>query len=192
MSIVLASKSQRRQDLLKQFGYHFDICTIEVPEKTTGIPVNIAQENALAKARIISEDHPGKLVIGADTIVVYDNKILGKPVHQEEARQMLKALSGKQHQVITGVALCTSAREPVCFAEVTQVKFRELADYEITSYINSGEPFDKAGSYGIQGIGGAFVESIVGCYYNVVGLPMPRLILELRAFGFDIFAQGSN
>lgn len=192
MKLILASKSQRRQDLLQQFGYNFKVCTIDAEENSTGVPTEIAMENARSKANVVAQHYPGDVVIGADTIVVYDSLILGKPANAEEAWDMLKTLAGKQHQVVTGVALCTYPKKPVNFVVKTKVKFRNLADYEINSYIATGEPLDKAGSYGIQGIGGAFVESISGCYYNVVGLPMPRLILELRAYGFDIFAQGGG
>lgn len=189
MALVLASASERRQALLAQFGFNFSVAVADVAEVSNGNVDKVAIDNAFAKAEAVLSDSPGKLVIGADTIVIIDDQILGKPDDAKQARAMLQALSGRTHQVITGVALCTSSVKK-SFAETTRVSMRKICDYEIEAYLKTGEPFDKAGSYGIQGIGGAFVESIAGCYYNVVGLPMPRLILELRKFGFDIFAQG--
>lgn len=112
--------------------------------------------------------------------------MLGKPSGQHEAYAMLRSLSGQVHQVITGVALVGPDKTRT-FAETTSVKFRDLSDDEIGAYVRSGEPLDKAGAYGIQGFGGLFVEAIHGCYFNVVGLPTPRLMLALREFGIDVF-----
>ncbi len=189
MDLVLASASQRRQDLLTQFGYDFRICVSNVEEQHSGDPVTVVEHNALAKASSIVFQYPDSLIIGADTIVVFRNQILGKPANWQQAMEMLQILSGQEHEVITAVALCAVGAKRV-FHKKTKVLFRQIKQYEIEGYIQTSEPYDKAGSYGIQGIGGSFVESIIGCYYNVVGLPMPQLILELRAYGLDIFAQG--
>lgn len=191
MNLVLASASERRQAILTQFGFKYQVILPQIKEKSHGTPHELALGNAIAKASAICCSVPNVVVIGADTIVVLNNEILGKPRDRDHARETLIRLSGKIHQVITGVAIC-NATDQRTFYQTTDVYFRDLAKYEIEAYINTDEPFDKAGSYGIQGIGGAFVESISGCYYNVVGLPITRLILELRHFGFDPFAQGDN
>lgn len=196
MEIILASASQRRIDLLTKFGFDFrahnaDVEEIDVSRLEHMACEQIAVKNALHKARTVLGMFPDALVIGADTIVVIGKQILGKPENPDIAYEMLSMLSGKKHQVITGVALC-SQKITRDFSVRTDVYLRTLADYEIEEYIKTKEPLDKAGSYGIQGIGGAFVESISGCYYNVVGLPIPRLIVELRGFGIDIFARGGH
>ncbi|NMB38706.1 MAG: septum formation protein Maf [Firmicutes bacterium] len=196
MKIILASASQRRINLLTKFGFDFQVHTAEVEEidisrlEYTACE-QIAVKNALHKAQAVLHKFPDALVIGADTIVVIGKRILGKPENADKAYEMLRLLSGKKHQVITGVALCSQKRIREFFVS-TDVYLRKLADYEIHEYIKTKEPLDKAGSYGIQGIGGAFVESISGCYYNVVGLPISRLIVELRGFGIDIFARGGH
>lgn len=191
MEIVLASQSQRRIDLLRQFGLHFEVSAADIAETAGGDPADTVVHNAWQKATTVLARFPKNLVIGADTVVAAAGQILGKPRDKQEAFAMLRMLSGKKHQVLTGVALLTAERER-SFYVTTDVWIRELADYEIRTYIDTGEPFDKAGGYAIQGIGGAFVESISGCYYNVVGLPMPRLLVELRAFGVDVFARGDG
>ncbi len=189
MNIVLASASQRRQDLLTQFGYEFSVVPSDAVEIATGAPIEIAEGNAYRKVKALEDRFPRELIIGADTIVVCEEKVLGKPGNYEEAKEILHMLSGQEHMVITGVALLCQGSHSI-FHERTIVQFRQVADYEIEGYIGTNESFDKAGAYGIQGIGGAFVQSIFGCYYNVVGLPMPRLIVALRSYGWDIFAQG--
>lgn len=150
-------------------------------------PVEVAELTALEKARAVAGVFTEGLVIGADTIVVIDDEILGKPRDEEEARLFLRKLSGRVHRVITGIAVVDAGRgrEEVDH-EVTEVKFKELSEEEIELYIASGEPFDKAGGYGIQGLGSLFVEWIKGDYFNVVGLPIYRLSLLLRRFGFDV------
>lgn len=187
MEIILASQSPRRAQLLQQFGLTFRIVPSPAEEWAEGEPQELAERNAQQKAERISIDYPQSLTIGADTIVVLENRVLGKPAGPQEAASMLRDLSGKVHKVITGVALSTAGRTRT-FAVITDVRFRELSEREIAAYVRSGEPLDKAGSYGIQGFGGLFVESIKGCYFNVVGLPMPRLALELRDFGIDMLS----
>jgi len=188
MRLILASSSPRRIELLRRLGLGFEVVK---PLWETRIidddPVEVAELTALEKARAVAGVFTEGLVIGADTIVVIDDEILGKPRDEEEARLFLRKLSGRVHRVITGIAVVDAGRgrEEVDH-EVTEVKFKELSEEEIELYIASGEPFDKAGGYGIQGLGSLFVEWIKGDYFNVVGLPIYRLSLLLRRFGFDV------
>ncbi|HHT73489.1 MAG TPA: septum formation inhibitor Maf [Firmicutes bacterium] len=187
MEIILASKSPRRAQLLRQFGLDFRVAVGPAQESSYGNPQETAVSNGLNKAVNIAAEYPQALTIGADTVVVLDGRMLGKPSDAQEAEAMLRALSGRAHEVVTGVALCPGLGQARTFAVSTRVKFRPLSEQEIKAYVKTGEPLDKAGAYGIQGMGGLFVEGINGCYFNVVGLPMPRLVLELRAFGIDVF-----
>lgn len=175
--IILASSSPRRRELLKTIGLEFTIVSPEVEEKIdkSKKPEEIAIEIARKKAQAVEQKiGKGDIIISADTIVVYRNFVLGKPNDEKDAFNMLRKLSGKWHKVFTGVCVKTSEGE-LTFYEVTKVKFRKLNDAEIIYYVNTKEPLDKAGAYGIQGLGGAFVEKIVGDYTNVVGLPLPKL-----------------
>jgi len=188
MKLILASSSPRRIELLRRLGLDFEV--VKPLWETRVIdddPVEVAELTALEKARAVAGGFTEGLVIGADTIVVIDDEILGKPRDGEEARLFLRKLSGRVHRVITGIAVVDAGRgrEEVDH-EVTEVKFKELSEEEIELYIASGEPFDKAGGYGIQGLGSLFVEWIKGDYFNVVGLPIYRLSLLLRRFGFDV------
>lgn len=188
MKLILASSSPRRIELLRRLGLGFEV--VKPLWETRVIdddPVEVAELTALEKARAVAGGFTEGLVIGADTIVVIDDEILGKPRDEEEARLFLRKLSGRVHRVITGIAVVDAGRgrEEVDH-EVTEVKFKELSEEEIELYIASGEPFDKAGGYGIQGLGSLFVEWIKGDYFNVVGLPIYRLSLLLRRFGFDV------
>lgn len=187
MEIILASQSPRRAQLMRQFGVDFRVVVGPAQEISHGEPQATAAANALSKAASVAEKYPQALTIGADTVVVLDGRILGKPGDAQEAEAMLRALSGRAHVVITGVALCVGRKEARTFAVATAVKFRPISEREIKAYVRTGEPLDKAGAYGIQGLGGLFVEEINGCYFNVVGLPMPRLVLELRDFGIEVF-----
>jgi septum formation protein len=148
----------------------------------------VARANAIAKAVPISSVFSDCLVLGADTIVTLDGRILGKPVDAGDAFSMLRFLSGRQHKVTTYVVLSRNGQVVRDFSETTSVQFRRLDDEEIRAYIATGEPFDKAGGYGIQGFGGLLVKSIKGCYYNVVGLPMPSLAEHLRSLGIEVFS----
>ena len=132
------------------------------------------------KAAAIAGNHPGKIIVGADTIVVYNNKILEKPKNKEDAYKMLTALSGRNHEVISGVNI-KIGNQQITFNENTKVYFKELSSTEINWYLDSGEPFDKAGSYGIQGLGRILISKIEGCYFNVVGFPIHRFYIELKA-----------
>ncbi len=178
-NIVLASSSPRRKDLLRQIKLPFEIIPSEIDEnisELTGTPAQKAEQLAYQKAKDVSNRVKSGLVLGADTIVVIDDEILGKPKDSEDAFQMLKKLSGKEHEVITGICLIDIDKNiELIQHETTIVQFTELDDEKIRAYIKSGEAFDKAGSYAVQGVGAVFVKGIKGCYSNVVGLPLTRL-----------------
>jgi len=177
--LILASKSPRRKYLLEQAGLTFSIIPSDFDESsvTMSDPDSYVRILAEGKAFDISEQHPDCWVIGADTIVLIDNKILGKPGSNEDARLMLKQLSGKTHQVLTGYCICCKNKDTV-FSETakTDVHFKSLSEAEIDWYIQTDEPFDKAGAYAIQGIGTFLVKRINGSYTNVVGLPICEVI----------------
>lgn len=184
--IILASQSPRRRKLLTQIGLKFEVIPSTVEEVITSInPVEVVQELAQQKARdvanVAAKETPKEslLVIGADTIVVYEGKILGKPEDKEDAVRMLAMLQGKEHSVYTGVALLTGEQE-IIFAEETRVQMCPMTPEEIAWYVNTGEPMDKAGAYGIQGLCARFVRQIQGDYNNVVGLPVGRIYQELK------------
>ncbi len=181
MKLVLASASPRRRELLQEAGLTFEVIPSTVEQN---VPEDISQEERVkALARLKAEDvfaaHPDATVIGSDTLVFFNGKALGKPGSEEEAKAMLRMLSGRVHTVSTGVCIC-SAERTICFAETTEVEFFELSEEEIEAYVASFEPMDKAGSYGIQGLGAVLVRRIVGDYNNVVGLPLARTVRALR------------
>ena len=188
-NIILASKSPRRQELLHHMGLHdFQICGIDADESCPeGLPArevvaHISRNKALAAKRLVDEN---SIVITADTLVFLGDKRLGKPHDEVDALSMLTALQGNRHTVCTGVTVqsCTRA---VTFTESTDVIFRAAAREELLAYIRSGEPMDKAGAYGAQGLGALLIERFEGDYFNVVGLPIMRLSLVLREFGVDL------
>jgi len=184
--LILASGSPRRKELLELAGVPFEIVVSEI-EETIGAyssPADIVMSLALQKASAVVEHHEDSVVLGADTIVTYESRILGKPKDEAEAKEILQLLSGKTHEVYTGVALI-SKEKTVTFYERTEVTFWELTEEEIDAYIATKEPLDKAGSYGIQGKGSIFVQHIQGDYYSVVGLPIARLVRELKQFDND-------
>ena len=188
--LILASASPRRKVLLEQLGLSFKIHASDVDEQFNPEepPETIVQYLADKKCKAISPSYPQSLTLAADTIVVLEGKILGKPTDSEEARNMLSSLSNNQHQVLTGIALShpESSRHLTTY-EKTLVTFDSLSDQEITSYINTGSPFDKAGSYGIQDDQGAlYISHIQGDYYNVVGLPLHRLYQSLKTHFQDL------
>lgn len=191
LSIILASASPRRQQLMQQIGLQFTVIPAEVEEIITGQPpLELAEKLAGKKAEWVSKRYPGAIVVAADTIVVIDNQVLGKPVDRDEARLMLQSLSGREHQVITGLAVYRADMDyRYITAETTQVIFRTLEPEDIEAYLDSGEPFDKAGAYGIQGLGALLVERIEGCYFNVVGLPLNRLGQVLRTVGVKVLGR---
>ena len=173
--LILASQSPRRRYLLQQAGIEFSVIPSSFDENSVkpSSPDVYVRQLAESKARDISEQYADSWVIGADTIVFIDGNILGKPDSRGEARSMLERLSGKTHQVLTGYCICCHSIGRL-FSDVvkTEVRFKKLTAREIDWYINSGEPFDKAGAYGIQGIGTFLVRRINGSYTNVVGLPV--------------------
>lgn len=176
-SLILASGSPRRKELLERLDLPFRVIVSDAEEVSSGnaSPAEIAQQNALAKARAVAcAQDDDSTVIGADTIVVLENRIYGKPTDEDDAKRMLRELSGKTHQVITGVCIIRKG-DATTFAETTDVTFKALAEDEISAYVATGEPLDKAGAYGIQGLGGKLVASLAGDYDNVVGLPVARL-----------------
>ena len=197
-TLVLGSASPRRVALLKQLDLEFVqlVSPLEEPAPGARSPSEHAVESARSKARAVAElvvSSPpqsvdvdaGALVIGADTIVCVDGSILGKPTDGAHAAQMLRTLSGRSHEVYTGVALRHSNGAEQFAWELTEVQMRPLEEKSIRSYIESGEPLDKAGAYGIQGLGARFIECVSGCYYNVVGLPLARLCTMLEESGYD-------
>lgn len=185
MKIVLASQSPRRRQLLGQMGLEFTTQSPEIDESAfhgrdaRDLVETLSREKARWVAR---QQTPDTLVIGADTVVVLDGAILGKPRDGAEAQAMLAALSGRDHQVFTGVTLCQGDRI-LTQAEETQVTFRPLTGQEIRQYVSTGEPMDKAGAYGIQGLGALLAERLEGDYFNVMGLPLCRLGQMLSRFG---------
>lgn len=192
--LILASGSPRRRELLERAGYDFRIITSDVEEisSTSMEPSSVAMENARLKALSVAASHDGRfIVVGADTIVVLDGRIFGKPRDEQDACRMLRELSGRTHQVITGVCVVASGQCET-FAETTDVTFRQLSDGEISSYVATGEPLDKAGAYGIQGGAAIFVDHIDGDYDNVVGLPVTRLQRTLDLEGGREVDGGKN
>ena len=203
--IILASQSPRRKELLEQIGLEFEICPAKGEEIITkSIPEEVVMELSKQKAEEVAamvmsfgENHkeittPSDiLVIGADTVVAYDGKILGKPSDEADAKRMLTMLSGNTHSVFTGVTLVlidkTGRAGELVFYEKTDVKMHAMTEAEIDRYIATGEPMDKAGSYGIQGKCAIYIEKIDGDYNNVVGLPITRIYQELKNIGIDIY-----
>lgn len=186
--IILASKSPRRRELLTQMGLIFSVCAKEVDE--TILPGHIGDgvaNLALKKGEAVADQVKDGLIIGADTVVILDGQILGKPESPAHAKEMLTAMSGKKHHVITGIAVMDVATGKMHTDwEQTTVYFRQLKEDTINAYIATGEPMDKAGAYGIQGQGGLLVTGIEGCYFNVVGLPITKLANILEIFDIKV------
>lgn len=176
MTFILASGSPRRLELLRQIGIEPQVKLSNYNEDmSTSNPAELVMANAVGKGQsVLPTCNDDDVVIAADTIVVLNNMILGKPENSEEALKMLRNLSGRTHEVFTGVAVFYKGKKKVA-VEKTSVKFRKLIDKEIQAYVKTGDPLDKAGAYGIQGRGAIFINSIEGCYNNVVGLPLTRL-----------------
>jgi len=174
--LILASASPRRAELLRNAGIAFTVVPAHVPEQPSAgePPLAYAQRLARDKARAVFARNPDNVVLGADTVVVVDEHLLEKPCDEADAARMLRLLSGRTHQVITGVCVLAPGHEQT-EAEVTEVRFSDLSNEEIDAYIATHEPMDKAGAYAIQGIASRWVERIDGCYFNVVGLPVPRV-----------------
>lgn len=186
--IILASKSPRRAELMQQIGLPFTLCPADADESVTPelSPAEAVAEISKRKALAVRKMRDaGDVIVACDTVVALDHRIFGKPHTAEEAEAMLHLLSGRTHSVFSGLTVCcgTAVTSAV---ECTDVTFRTLSDAEITAYVKSGEPMDKAGAYGIQGLGAVLVERIAGDYFNVVGLPLCRLAQMLRPFGIRI------
>jgi len=185
--LVLASASPRRRDLLAGLQLDFVVRSADIDESpfTDELPEDHVLRLAQAKAQAVAE--PGELVLAADTVVVLEDRILGKPANPAEAHQMLSSLTGREHDVYTGVALFEPDRGTlVSAADRSEVRIAALDEDEISWYVSTGEPLDKAGSYAIQGIGALFVERVVGNYTNVVGLPLPLTRSLFRQLSYDI------
>lgn len=188
--IILASASPRRRELLEQGGIPFTVIPSQAEEKiTTEQPGQVVEELSYLKCSDIYEKSLGDvLVIGADTVVASEGKILGKPSSQKDAVKMLQSLQGREHEVYTGVTIMAregNENRKKTFHEKTKVVFYPMSDEEIRSYVNTGEPMDKAGGYGIQGKSAVFIKEISGDYNNVVGLPLARLYQELKNMGIE-------
>jgi len=189
MKLILASASTRRAEILHDAGFSFAVLSSAVDETPVPgeSPQGLVQRLADAKADLVSARAVGPaIVVAADTEVVLDGHVLGKPRTSEDARRMLRKLSGRTHSVITGVTLIRLPdAERRRFVETTQVHFAAIPEEEITRYLATGEPFDKAGSYAIQGRAGRYVPRIEGCYFNIVGLPLARLCQALLELGWS-------
>lgn len=189
MKLILASSSPRRAEILRDAGIAFTVMSSAVDE--TPIPGESPNEHvhrlAFAKAELVAARSVGPaIVIGADTVVALDGQIIGKPRSTEDARRTLGLLSSRTHSVVTGVMLiCLPNAERRGFVETTQVTFSELSRDEISRYLATDEPYDKAGSYAIQGRAGRYIPRVEGCYFNVVGMPLARLWQELSALGWS-------
>lgn len=183
--LILASGSPRRRELLAKMGYRFEICMPDVDEHMLGHASEIVRTLAQRKGHAAAANYSCGVIIASDTLVSLDGQPLGKPIDAEDARRMLRDLSGRAHEIYTGVCLIDAAtgREEVQ-VERTSVRFRELTDAEIDAYIATGEPMDKAGAYAIQGGGSKFVESFDGSFENVVGFPVDVVRGMLSRFGF--------
>lgn len=187
--VILASTSPRRRELLQQIGLTFTVDPADVDETILSgeKPEHYAVRVALDKARVAAARAGRGIIVAADTIVLLDDIILGKPLDDRDAERMLSMLSGKRHRVITGLALIDAGKgRSITDAAVTSVWFRQLTAAEIGSYVTSGEPRDKAGAYGIQGKGALLVHKIEGCYFNVVGLPLSLLADLFRQFDISL------
>ncbi len=184
MRIVLASQSPRRRELMTLMGLNYEAVVSEVEETVpeNAEPGALVERLALEKAQAVFEQHSDACVIGADTIVYIDGEILGKPLDDADAANILKRLQGRSHTVYTGVAVLAPGRTDVRHDEA-RVTFAPMTDAEIAWYIVTGEPRDKAGAYGIQGPGGMFVERVEGNYFTVIGMPLPLLYRMLREAG---------
>ena len=181
MKIILASASPRRQELLKRLYSDFIVEPADIDET---LPEDISPEFApvflaAEKAHAISSRYPQDMVIASDTVVICDHKIMGKPLNEEDAREMLHSLSGRTHKVITGCCI-QLGEQSTAFSEESYVTFYPLNEKEIEEYLATGEPMGKAGAYGIQGLGALFVQKIEGDFYNIVGFPIARLRREIR------------
>ena len=187
MNLILASQSPRRRELLGLTGLDFTVRVADIDETMDAGKAPFDEVARVSRLKALAVDRaPGDVVIAADTIVVCEGKVLGKPRDEEDAFRMLSLLSGRHHEVMTGMTLLQDD-EIVTHTEVTKIHFRKLHPDEIRAYIATGEPMDKAGAYGIQGGAALFCTDMVGDYYNVMGLPVCALAIILRTFGLPIW-----
>ena len=187
--IILASASPRRKELLEAIGLKFEVepSNYEEDIRSTADPHELVKSLSLAKARAVAGNHRSALIIAADTLVVCEGRLLGKPHTETEAREMLEAINGKQHSVITGFTIMDAGDNRAVSGSVeTRVYVKRLTSEEIVAYVKSGEPLGKAGGYAIQGLGSVIVERIEGDYCNVVGLPLGALAESLQEFGVRV------
>lgn len=181
---IVASASPRRKELLSNLGFDFEVIPSDADET---LPEDISASEAVEelskrKAQSVFEENTDAVVLGCDTVVALDGKILGKPSDEKDAEEMLRTLSGRTHQVFSGVTIMDKTKSKT-FVSVSDVEFYELSDEAVMSYIKTREPMDKAGAYGIQGIGGVLVKKISGDYYTIVGLPLAQSVRVLADFG---------
>ena len=188
--LILASASPRRAALLSQIGLTFEVYPSNLPEPVPPNDVSpevVTQQLASLKTQDVAKRYTEGIVIGADTLVSFEKELLGKPQNDKHALQMLTKLSNKCHSVVTGVSLINlKENREITWSEVTKVYFRKISKDEILYYIKSSEASDKAGAYGIQGRGAAFVQRIEGCYFNVVGLPLASLVQQIAVLAPDV------
>lgn len=190
MRIILASKSPRRREILSGLGIDFEVVTKDTDESSDIVdPIMLVKELAYRKGMAVKDQikDSDSLIISADTVVSVDNKILGKPTSEQDAAKMLKALSGKTHQVISGVTLIHNDRIITDY-EITDVTFSDLSDNVIKNYISTLEPMDKAGAYAIQGLASMLIKGINGCYFNVVGFPVFKFAQMLKEIGINPYS----
>ena len=193
MNIILASSSPRRKEILQNANIKFEVKTSDIDETVLDgeMAISLVLRLALEKGMEISKKHPQELIISADTIVVCDNQILGKPSDENDAIKMLTKLSARTHQVITGISLIhLETNKKIIDYVVSDVKFKQLSQQDIIDYVNTKESLDKAGAYGIQGYGAMLVEKIDGDYFNIVGLPISKLSdLLKKYFNINVFME---
>lgn len=199
LPIYLASASPRRRELMEQLGLEFSVVVSNIDENEAAgekvSPGSLVEELSLRKAGKVAGDLNRGLVIGSDTVVVWRDRILGKPRDRQDAVEMLNCLQGDRHWVFSGLAVIDAETGKTHLShEKTRVFFRAAGADEIKRYVDTGEPVDKAGAYAIQGLGSVFVKGIEGCYFNVVGLPLARLAAVLKEFGVDVLSlsQGAG
>jgi septum formation protein len=193
MRLILASASPRRADLLRAAGIPFEISAATIDEmfRAGETPDAAVVRLAISKATAVASHHKDAIVLGADTTVVVNGEALGKPVDDADAARMLHLLSGRAHEVLTGVCLCAN-HQTITHVERTSVRVARLSDDEIDWYVATGEPSDKAGAYAIQGLGSRFIEAVEGSYSNVVGLPISSVYAALMTLGCDTLGTGKT
>lgn len=188
--IILASKSPRRKAILEQIGLTFDTVVSDFEEKidTKLNPHKLAKKLSLGKAKSVAQKYNNAVIISADTFVIFNNEIIGKPKNKKDAKRILKLLSGKTHSIITGFTILdTDTKKSISKSVESKVVLKKLSNQEIDDYIKTGEPMDKAGAYDIQEKGAIFIKKIEGDYFNIVGLPIYPVTEELKKFGVEVW-----